>query len=585
MRSTISIHRPTFFLSILFYSFFSTITFSQTFDWLITGGGPLSDKATSIAVDAQGNTFITGYFNEEGTFGPFYMPLIDLHSKEVFVAKIDPNGNYLWVKRGSNHYDDRGLGLCLDPSGNVYVTGTCWGGLIFGGLNVYNSTSYTDQIYVLKLDTDGNEIWLKNAGVDEGGYPYNDDHGFDLVSDSDGDILVTGFISNNDPTDHYANFDAIAIPVQAMDSLAFVAKLSNSGVWQWVKTNGGVDGYRDNRITVDDEKNIYVVGGFQGSKTFETTTLTSYGLSDIYITKYATDGTFIYAKNAGSPLDDRANDIAFDHENHLYITGEFKGAAIFGNDTINNNGSDEDRDIFVCRISKNGDWDWVKKAGSNSGGDRGNGIVVNQTGNIFVTGQFKENAKFGSTLELNGSSDSIQVFIAAMDSLGKWKWVLQGGETDDSRGNGITCDENCNVFVDGYYNNTILFDNQSITSTGKKDMFILKIKDACFVYDPPIIDPETVIIDDFSPSNIFSPNGDGLNDQLSFFKTYKAIGKIVILNRWGNIVYESSDLSKSWDGKDQNNNTVDDGVYYYNLEYTSTNGELKKFTGFVTVIK
>ena len=70
-------------------------------------------------------------------------------------------------------------------------------------------------------------------------------------------------------------------------------------------------------INFDDEKNIYFVGGFQGSKTFETTTLTSNGLSDIFIAKYSTNGTFIYAKNAGSPLDDRANDIAFDHENHL----------------------------------------------------------------------------------------------------------------------------------------------------------------------------------------------------------------------------------------------------------------------------
>jgi len=569
-----------FFIAVLFTIF---RTHAQTFDWLITAGGPLSDKATSIAVDGNGNTFITGFFNEEASFGPFYIPMINPSSKEAFIAKIDPQGNYLWVKSGDNFFDDRGLGLCLDPAGNVYITGTCWGGLIFGTLDVYNTTAYTDQIFVLKLDTDGNEIWLKNAGVDEGGYPYNDDHGFDLVADSDGDILVTGFISNNDPTDHYATFDAISIPVQAMDSLAFVAKLSNNGVWQWVKTNGGVDGYRDNRITVDDEKNIYFVGGFQGSKTFETTTLTSNGLSDIFIAKYSTNGTFIYAKNAGSPLDDRANDIAFDHENHLYLTGEFKGNAIFGNDTLNNNGSDEDRDIFVARISKDGDWDWAKKAGSNSGGDRGNGIVVNSLGNIFVTGQFKENAKFGGALELNGGIDSIQVFIAAIDSLGKWKWALQGKNTDDSRGNGITCDENCNVYVDGYYDNAVQFDSQSIISTGKKDMFILKIKDACFAYPPPEPSAEETVIDDFSPINIFSPNGDGINDQLSFFKKYKPTGTLTIVNRWGNIVYQSSNLTQPWDGKDQNNSSVSDGVYFYNMDYLSTNQEMKHVSGFITV--
>lgn len=85
----------------LFFLFFLTTiqaSFSQSFDWLTAGGGPLNDKATGIAIDAAGNTYITGYFNEEATFSPYYHPVIDLHSKEVFVAKIDPQGNYLWSK-------------------------------------------------------------------------------------------------------------------------------------------------------------------------------------------------------------------------------------------------------------------------------------------------------------------------------------------------------------------------------------------------------------------------------------------------------------------------------------------------------
>lgn len=563
------------------FIFFLNFSFSQTFDWLITAGGPLSDKATSIAVDANGNTFITGYFNEEATFGTTYLPMIDEHSKEVFVAKIDPDGNYLWVKRGSNHYDDRGLGLCLDPAGNVYVTGTCWGGLIFGSLNVYNNSSYTDQIYVLKLDTDGNEIWLKNAGVNEVGFPYNDDHGFDLVSDNNGDILVTGFVSNNDPMDQIAYFDALEVPVQAMDSMAFIAKLSNSGVWQWVRTNGGIDGYRDNRITVDDENNIYVAGGFQGTKTFGSTTLTSFGSSDIYVTKYNTSGDFIYAVQAGSYLDDRANDIAFDHENHLYVTGEFKAEAAFGNDTINNNGGDEDRDIFVAKISKEGVWDWAKKAGSDSGGDRGNGVAVNNTGNIFVTGQFKNKAKFGGDLEVDSETDSVQVFVAAIDSLGKWRWVLEGGGIDYDRGNGIACDEDCNVYVDGFYANSFNFETGQITSAGKKDIFTLKIKDACFGYEPPT--PE-VTENPFIPTNVFSPNGDGINDELSFFKENTYNGKVSIVNRWGNLIYLSDDLSINWNGKDKKNNPVSDGVYFYILEFTNSMGEIEKHEGFVTLI-
>lgn len=565
------------------FIFSITTNYSQSFEWLITGGGPLSDKATSVAVDANGNTFITGYFNEEGTFGSITIPMINPSSKEVFIAKIDPDGNYLWVKSGNIFFDDRGLGLCLDPQGNVFVTGTCWGGLIFGSLNVYNNSGYTDQIYVLKLDTDGNEIWLKNAGVNEPGYPYNDDHGYDLVSDSNGDILVTGFVSNNDPFDHMAYFDAIAVPVAAMDSMAFVAKLSNAGVWQWVKTNGGIDSYRDNRITVDDENNVYVAGGFQETVTFETTTLTSYGLSDIYVTKYSPTGEFLYAVQAGSYLDDRANDIAFDHENHLYVTGEFNAEAAFGTDTIDNNGGDDDRDIFVARISKEGVWDWAKKAGSDGGGDRGNGVAVNQVGNIFVTGQFKGKAKFGGTLELEGETDSVQMFVAAIDSLGKWRWAMEGGGADYDRGNGIACDDDCNVYVDGYYATTFDFESGTITSTGKKDVFTLKLSEACFTYEPEVT-PPTLTHSVNIPTG-FSPNGDGLNETLKPIVGTDVKSFILsIYDRWGNRILLSSDPNLSWDGT-VNGQTLNTGAYAFMLEiiYKDNATELK--SGNITIIR
>ncbi len=566
----------------LFFLLFGNISFSQSFDWLTPGGGPKSDKATGIAIDSAGNTYITGYFNEEATFGPFYHPLIDLHSKEVFVSKIDPMGNYVWSKRGSNHYDDRGLGICLDPAGNVYVTGTCWGGLIFGSLNVYNSSSYTDQIFVLKLDNNGNEIWLKNAGVDEAGYPYNDDQGFDLTSDSNGDIYVTGFLSNHDPISHYANFDAIQVLVSPDDSLAFVAKLSNAGVWQWVQTNGGLDDARDNRITTDDENNVYVTGGFNETQTFGPTTLVSHGGSDVYVVKYDQLGNFIYAVNAGSPLDDRGNDIAFDHSNHLYITGEFKDKAVFGTDTINNNGSGGDRDIFVTRMTKTGVFEWVKKAGSNSGGDRGNGIVVNNTGNIFVTGQFKDSAKFGGTLQAFTTPGDIQVFIAAIDSLGKWRWVLDGGSASDDRGNGICCDKYCNVFVDGFYENTLNFNTNTISSAGLKDMFTVKVKEACFGYG--FVAPPEPVSSFFAP-NVFSPNGDAINDVFKFSTKNMAKLNCKIFNRWGNLIYELTTVDAVWNGRTKSGSECSPGVYYYVVTAEGDEGKKYNEKGFVQLLR
>ena len=128
---------------------------AQSWQWAVSGGGDLSDKATSIVMDEAGNSYITGYYNDSAYFGSNFLhvdPNFTFgHNKEVFIAKIDPNGNYVWVKSGHNWADDRGLGICLDPSGNVFVTGTCWDGMMFDNQIVNSALGYTDNILVVKL--------------------------------------------------------------------------------------------------------------------------------------------------------------------------------------------------------------------------------------------------------------------------------------------------------------------------------------------------------------------------------------------------------------------------------------------------
>ena len=149
---------------------------------------------------------------------------------------------------------------------------------------------------------------MKNAGIDETGFPYNDDHGQELVSDNQGNIYLTGFISNNDNSPRDAKFDSIIISVAGNDSLAFLAKLSNDGDWQWVETFGGIVDHRDNAMGIDDEANLYVTGGYTDTKAFGTDTVTSNGLTDIFVVKYDSSGNFQWVQTAGSSLKDRGND-------------------------------------------------------------------------------------------------------------------------------------------------------------------------------------------------------------------------------------------------------------------------------------
>jgi len=631
------------FYFFLFFLFTVSITWCQSFEWLKTAGGMKSDKGTKTVTDADGNIFMTGYYNEEADFGPLNTGFSFSSSKEVYVAKVDTNGNFLWVRNGLNYYDDRGLGLCVDTAGNVYVTGTCWGGLDWGSLSVYNSISYTDQIFVVKLDTDGNEIWMKNAGNDDGtvssgfnenGLPqtlYQDDHGQDLIADSHGNIYVTGFLSNIASTPQVANFDNIQVPLIPEDSIAFLAKLSNDGVWQWVETFGGIYQNRDLSMGIDDEDNIYVTGGFVGTKTFGSTSITSNGFTDIYVVKYDSSGTFQWVQSAGSSLKDRGNGITYCNDGNMYVTGEFRDSCDFGTINLNNYGGPNGRDIFVAQISKNGDWGWATKAGSKKGSDRGNGITSNNEGNLFVTGQYSSNASFG-TFDLDSQGDSAQVFIAAIDTNGNWRWTMDGGGYDFDRGNGITSIE-CNVYVTGFFKDILSFGNLTENPQKGKDIFLLKISGACFYGIAPIdsdgdglTDSEEVNIgtdpnnpdtdgdgisdgdevnagsDPLDPCDpiatpgcftgihiptAFSPNGIGnnLNNTYSIIagSNIKSLN-FVIYDRWGNIVFESSNKEFVWDGSFKGKE-CNSGAYAYMVTVNYFNGTTEVKSGNITLIR
>ncbi|MBD3636990.1 MAG: gliding motility-associated C-terminal domain-containing protein [Crocinitomicaceae bacterium] len=570
---------------------------SQTVDWVVSAGGLSPDKGSKIVVDAEGNIYETGYYNEQAYFGPFDTGFSYPSSKEVYVAKLDPNGNYLWVKNGINYYDDRGLGLCVDPQGNVYVTGTCWGGLVWGSLSVYNSSSYTDQIFVVKLDPNGNEVWMKNAGVDEASYPYNDDHGQGLVSDSQGNIYVTGFLSNNDPVDHYANFDAIQVLMPAGDSVAFLAKLSNDGNWQWVEVFDGIYGHRDNAIAIDDEDNIYVTGSFAGDAVFGTQSLTSFGKQDIYVVKYNSNGDFQWVKQSGSTKSDRGNGITYGNDGHMYVTGEFRDICGFGPGVwLDNNGGPKGRDIFVAKITKDGQWLWANKAGSKKGSDKGIGIVANDSGNVFVTGQFSASAEF-DTLVVDSNGDSVEVFIAAIDTTGAWRWVIKGGGASFDRGTGIAVDTACNIYGTGWFTTDIDFEGQTASSSfsGDKDIFTVKIKDGCFGYPPPDEPEDTTVVSVPNPAfpqdscqitsvNVITPNNDGSNDEVYFISPCGKVTEIVILNRWGRIVYTSNDPSMPWNGISNDGDRVVEGVYFWTVHLENTDGSDTYKHGNLTVL-
>ena len=137
--------------------FFSLFTFAQqpTFEWAKQMGGTSDDYGRSIAIDASGNVYSTGSFQGTTDFDPGagVFNLTSAGVEDIYIQKLDANGNFIWAKQMGGSGGDFGLSIDIDGSGNVYSTGKFEGTVDFDpGAGVFNFTSAgSSDIYTQKL--------------------------------------------------------------------------------------------------------------------------------------------------------------------------------------------------------------------------------------------------------------------------------------------------------------------------------------------------------------------------------------------------------------------------------------------------
>ncbi|MDP8201176.1 MAG: SBBP repeat-containing protein [Candidatus Tenebribacter burtonii] len=437
--------------------------FAQVPDWLWaeSAGGTISDYGCGIATDDSGNSYITGYFMDTAYFGT--ISLTSSGDDDIFVAKLDVDGNWLWAKRAGGDDDphgDRGYGISIDDSGNCFITGEFWGTAFFGTTELISSGS--SDIFVAKLDTNGNWLWAKRAGgssSDEGknfatdnsgnsyvtgwfssandinfgsisltSYGYSDafvakldtngnwlwathagsdlnDRSFDIATDGIGNCYITGCFEDT------ATFATTELISSGGDDI-FVARLDINGNWLWAKRAGGTHNDEGYGIGTDSSGNCFATGFFYTTADFGSFSLNSSGQGDIFIAKMDTDGNWLWANQAGGSGNNNGYSISTDSNGNCYATGEYVADAYFGPYFFSNNNN---YDIFVTSLDTNGNWLWATTAGGTySFGDTSYGIATDSSGNCYVTGEFFGAANFG-TIGITGNGDS-DIFVAKLEN-------------------------------------------------------------------------------------------------------------------------------------------------------------------------
>lgn len=289
-----------------------------------------------------------------------------------------------------------------------------------------------------------------------------DDEGLGIAIDGAGNIFVSGHFHN---TAVFGNTNVISNGGFDL----FIAKYTNKGILEWVRSAGGTGDDMARAIAVDNNGNAYITGTIQNTVTFGATTLTSAGLGDIYIAKYNSAGTLQWVQKGGGTSDDMAYGIVLDSGTNPYIVGFFGGSATFGGSTIQSAG---DIDVFVAKYNTTGALQWVQRTGG-SNTDFGRGVAVDNNGFVYITGY-----SAGATIIGNNSfpgSGGADIFIAKYNPVTSgWIWSISGISTESDNGTAIKADNNGNIYLTGYFGNSLNLYGTIINSAGAFDVFVAK---------------------------------------------------------------------------------------------------------------
>jgi hypothetical protein len=431
------------------------------FRWVKKASGTADDVGNAIAVDGGGNNYVTGYYKSgSATFGATV--LTNAGGAEIFVGKYDSSGNVIWAKRAGGNSNDFGNSIAIDAAGNSYVTGYFQSTNInFSGVVLTNGGSA--NVFVAKYDSAGTLFWARRAGGN--GY----DAGTGIAVDSSGNSYITGlFYSTN------ATFGGVTLTNSGQDNI-FVAKYDGLGNVLWAKQAGGSSFDSGLAIAVDSGGNSYVTGNFFSPRADfgGGIILTNSGENDVFVAKYDPSGNVLWARQAKGASDDFAYGIAVDPAGNSYVTGNFLSSILTfrAGVTLTNGGHN---DIFLAKFDPSGTVLWAKSAGGSSD-DYGYGLTLDQSTNIYLTGNFySTNANFGSLVLTNAGAHD--VFAAKYDASGNVLWAKQAGGAGSESGNGVGVDAGGNSYLTGYFSPTnASFSGILITNTGANDLFLAKL--------------------------------------------------------------------------------------------------------------
>jgi len=321
--------------------------------WVKQAGSSGIDEGRAIAIDKNGESYMTGTFSGNAVFGTTILAASAADDKDAFIARYNSEGALVWVRAVAGALPASGDGIGLDEQGNCYVTGTFTGTARWGDTQL-TSTFNDPQIYLAKYNNAGTLIWVKHV---ESGLAN------DLAVGATGDSYLTGhFLSSG------------------IFSGAYVIRYDQSGHRAWTQGIPAGGGGFGHGVALDQSGNILVIGyaTFRDGSIFGGTTLSASGG---FIAKYDWLGNLLWAQKSGSI----GQGVAVDAAGDIYATGLIAGSADFGGQELKSRPGEQE--IFMAKYDAQGKVLWAYQPGGVFSSS-GNGVAVDENGNGYFTGVY-----------------------------------------------------------------------------------------------------------------------------------------------------------------------------------------------------
>jgi hypothetical protein len=319
-----------------------------------------------------------------------------------FVRKLNSEGNLVWVKElPIGRFRD----ITVDTHGNVYTTGGFYDRVDFDpGVDIANFTSAGEHdIFVLKLDADGNFVWAQTLG----GAKFDEGHA--VAVDESGNVFVAGHFEGTvdfDPGDGVVEYTSFYTPDM------FAVKLDSDGNFLWAKTLA-VFG-RIYKIAVNTMGNVHITGDYTKSTDFDpgpdivdVQFLSSYSR---FVLSLDSEGNFLWLNAPYSSHWESSRDLALDANGNVYTTGFFDSLI-----RLETRGPRNHAEIYLQKLDPAGNLVWLKVLDGTERGF-GQGIAVDVLGNVYATGWFEDTVDFDAsedTAELT-STGGFDIFVAKL---------------------------------------------------------------------------------------------------------------------------------------------------------------------------